>query len=235
MKDAYIAGGSNLGDRAGYLERACRQLRKTPGIQLIRVSPVYETEAHTSEQARSSEEARASQKSHILTPQDGPTAQKAGTSHTVDEMPPFLNVVFAVRTSLTAENLLVRCQEIEQIYGRSRSSGGHAGGEGGEGRGRTRTWQTRTLDLDLLLYGDDTISRAALQVPHPRMGRRRFVLQPLADLAPDRSVPAPFDMTVADMLTSCSDDAAVRRTNISLCEASRESTEHEPGEEATEP
>jgi 2-amino-4-hydroxy-6-hydroxymethyldihydropteridine diphosphokinase len=61
--------------------------------------------------------------------------------------------------------------------------------EADAGRERRERWGPRTLDLDLLLYGDAVIVGEGLQVPHPRMGERRFVLEPLAEVWPDAVVP----------------------------------------------
>ena len=82
--------------------------------------------------------------------------------------PDYVNAVAEVWTSLSALELLRQLQAIEA----------HAG--------RTRPWPNapRTLDLDLLLYGDERIALPELQVPHPRMGDRAFVLVPLAQIAP---------------------------------------------------
>ena len=87
----------------------------------------------------------------------------------VGEQPRFLNGVVALETSLGARELLDRLLAVEQRFGRVRVPGEHG---------------PRTLDLDLLLYGDETIDEPGLAVPHPRMHERRFVLEPLAELAP---------------------------------------------------
>ncbi len=87
----------------------------------------------------------------------------------VGEQPRFLNGVAALETSLGARELLDRLLAVEQRFGRVRVPGEHG---------------PRTLDLDLLLYGDETIDEPGLAVPHPRMHERRFVLEPLAELAP---------------------------------------------------
>jgi 2-amino-4-hydroxy-6-hydroxymethyldihydropteridine diphosphokinase len=87
----------------------------------------------------------------------------------VGVQPRFLNGVAALETSLGARELLDRLLAVEQRYGRVRVPGEHG---------------PRTLDLDLLLYGDETIDEPGLAVPHPRMHERRFVLEPLAELAP---------------------------------------------------
>ena len=87
----------------------------------------------------------------------------------VGEQPRFLNGVAALETSLGARELLDRLFAVEQRFGRVRFPGEHG---------------PRTLDLDLLLYGDETIDEPGLALPHPRMHERRFVLEPLAELAP---------------------------------------------------
>ena len=92
----------------------------------------------------------------------------------VGEQPRFLNGVAELETTLTARELLDRLLAVEQRFGRVRVAGEHG---------------PRTLDLDLLLYGDRTIDEPGLAVPHPRMHERRFVLEPLAELAPGLVVP----------------------------------------------
>jgi len=92
----------------------------------------------------------------------------------VGEQPQFLHGAAAVETTLSARHLLDRLLEIEQRFGRVRTPGKHG---------------PRTLDLDLLLYGDETIDEPGLTVPHPRLHERRFVLEPLAELASGLLVP----------------------------------------------
>jgi 2-amino-4-hydroxy-6-hydroxymethyldihydropteridine diphosphokinase len=92
----------------------------------------------------------------------------------VGEQPLFLNGVVALDTALSARELLDRLLEIEQRFGRVRTPGEHG---------------PRTLDLDLLLYGDDAIDEPGLTLPHPRLHERRFVLEPLGELAPGLVVP----------------------------------------------
>lgn len=91
----------------------------------------------------------------------------------VVEQPDFINAVARVDTTLEAEPLLDALLAIEKRHGRERHE----------------RWGPRTLDLDLLLYGDETIVTARLEVPHPRMAERALVLVPLAELAPDLEVP----------------------------------------------
>lgn len=87
--------------------------------------------------------------------------------------PDFINAVAALQTRLSAPELLVALQGLENAAGRSRPYPN----------------APRTLDLDLLLYGTQHIATPDLTVPHPRMFERAFVLQPLAELAPQH-VPA---------------------------------------------
>lgn len=83
--------------------------------------------------------------------------------------PHYINAVVEISTNLTAPELLERLQGIEADAGRERPYRN----------------APRTLDLDILLYGNDRIDTAELQVPHPRMNERAFVLVPLAEIAPD--------------------------------------------------
>ena len=92
----------------------------------------------------------------------------------VGEQPPYLNGAAELETTLSARDLLDRLLAVEQRFGRVRSPGEHG---------------PRTLDLDLLLYGDEVIDEPGLTVPHPRLHERRFVLEPLTELAPGLIVP----------------------------------------------
>ncbi len=83
------------------------------------------------------------------------------------EQPDYLNAVLELYSRLAPEALLDTLQTIENA----------------QGRVRTERWGPRTLDLDILLYGDLVISTARLEIPHPRMAERNFVLYPLLDIA----------------------------------------------------
>ncbi|VAW80928.1 2-amino-4-hydroxy-6-hydroxymethyldihydropteridinepyrophosphokinase [hydrothermal vent metagenome] len=89
------------------------------------------------------------------------------------DQPDYINAVASVETGLSAEALLTSLQSIEQAHRRVR--GEH--------------WGPRTLDLDILLYGDEVINSTHLCVPHCGIAERNFVLAPLAELAPQLSVP----------------------------------------------
>jgi 2-amino-4-hydroxy-6-hydroxymethyldihydropteridine diphosphokinase len=87
--------------------------------------------------------------------------------------PDYVNAVASVQTTLSAEQLLCELRKLEQLAGRERS---------------TRN-APRTLDLDVLLYGDEVLHTDTLQVPHPRMHERAFVLLPLLEIAPELIIP----------------------------------------------
>jgi len=82
---------------------------------------------------------------------------------------PYLNVVVELSTASSPQELLGRCRDLEDAAGRV----------------RTVRWGARTLDADVLLVDGFEVDEADLVVPHPRLWERRFVVQPLADLAPD--------------------------------------------------
>ena len=88
--------------------------------------------------------------------------------------PDYVNAVVQVRTALSPDALLAALQGIEQQAGRERPYRN----------------APRTLDMDILLYGDHRVDREDLQIPHPRMWQRAFVVLPLAEIAPDLVSPA---------------------------------------------
>lgn len=89
------------------------------------------------------------------------------------DQPDYINAVAAIETALTADQLLNALQDIEHQQGRIRH----------------RHWGERTIDLDVLLYGQNEIDELRLQVPHPGIALRAFVLYPLAEIAPDLNIP----------------------------------------------
>lgn len=91
----------------------------------------------------------------------------------VTAQPDYINAVIEIETGLQASDLLAALLDIEQRGGRTRALQ-HA---------------PRSIDLDLLLYGEHIVDAPGLQIPHPRMHRRAFVLVPLAEIAPTASIP----------------------------------------------
>jgi 2-amino-4-hydroxy-6-hydroxymethyldihydropteridine diphosphokinase len=102
-----------------------------------------------------------------------------------DAQPSVLNAAVVGVTALEAHPLLEQLLTIEQDFGRTRPYGG----------------APRTLDLDLILYGEAVIEEPGLVVPHPRFRERRFVLEPLAEIAPDWRDPV-SRKTVAELLAA---------------------------------
>jgi 2-amino-4-hydroxy-6-hydroxymethyldihydropteridine diphosphokinase len=86
-----------------------------------------------------------------------------------DDQGPYLNLVVELDTPLDARGLLETCRSLETVAGRVRDV----------------RWGARTLDVDVLWVDGEIVDEPDLQVPHPRMWDRRFVLAPLADIAPD--------------------------------------------------
>ncbi|MCU0641254.1 MAG: 2-amino-4-hydroxy-6-hydroxymethyldihydropteridine diphosphokinase [Candidatus Margulisbacteria bacterium] len=131
---AYLALGSNVGDREEAIEQACFLLEKNPNIHVAKRSSNYETEAEGG-----------------------------------GEQAPFINAAVEIRTKLPVHKLLEVCQEIETALGREREI----------------EWGPRTIDIDILLYDNEIISDDKLQIPHPLMHERLFVLKPLREIAPN--------------------------------------------------
>jgi 2-amino-4-hydroxy-6-hydroxymethyldihydropteridine diphosphokinase len=100
------------------------------------------------------------------------------------DSPPFLNAAAAVETTLGPRALLDRLLDVERELGRE----------------RREKWGPRPIDLDLLLYGDQVLHEDRLTVPHPLMHERRFVLQPLAEIAPGVIHPA-LSVEIHQLLT----------------------------------
>lgn len=109
------------------------------------------------------------------------------------DQPYFLNQVIEVETDLFPRQLFERAKQVERKLGRVAS----------------RPKGPRVIDVDILLYGDAVVSMPGLEIPHPGMGARRFVLEPLAELAPGVRHPV-TKRTIAQMLVGVRDQE-VRR------------------------
>lgn len=111
---------------------------------------------------------------------------------TLEPQPDYLNAVIEIETTLAPGQLLTHLLNIEHCNGRTREA--HRA--------------PRTLDLDLLLYDDVVIHSPQLDVPHPRMHERAFVLLPLMEIAPDAVIPGRG--RVADLLPAVADQEIIR-------------------------
>jgi 2-amino-4-hydroxy-6-hydroxymethyldihydropteridine diphosphokinase len=111
----------------------------------------------------------------------------------ITDQPWFINTVFIVETHWKPLELLDQCLEVEREAGRV----------------RTLSRGPRPLDIDILFYGKLEIRSANLTIPHPRYADRRFVLVPLAELAPDFRDPI-RNLTIQQLLERCPDSGEVR-------------------------
>ncbi|MDT0539271.1 2-amino-4-hydroxy-6-hydroxymethyldihydropteridine diphosphokinase [Croceitalea sp. P059] len=113
----------------------------------------------------------------------------------------FLNACFSVRTNLSAEKLLQLITQIENDFGRERSSDG--------------TYTSRVIDLDILYVSKKVIDTENLVIPHPRMTERNFVLKPLADIAPQFYHPT-LKKDTRNLLQECKDESNLTKTTFTL-------------------
>jgi 2-amino-4-hydroxy-6-hydroxymethyldihydropteridine diphosphokinase len=104
----------------------------------------------------------------------------------------FLNLVVEAETALAPQALLAALLGIERSLGRE----------------RTVPNGPRTIDIDILMYGSSVVNEAGLTIPHPSMAARRFVLVPLAEIAPGLRHPV-LGRTIAELAASCADKSRV--------------------------
>ena len=161
---AYIGLGSNLGERAQFLQQAIDAIFSQIGHVSL-MSSVYETPA-------------------------------LGF-----EGPAFLNACCKIKTHLSAEDLLKELKRIETQMGREKVT--------------TPGYASRVMDLDLLIYGEEHVNSKDLQVPHPRLHERIFVLQPLSEIAQGWIHPV-LKSNVKDLLSVCEDSFEISLSNERL-------------------
>lgn len=112
-----------------------------------------------------------------------------------EDQPDFLNQAIALSTNLSALQLLDKVLEIEQKLGRIRKE----------------KWGERLIDIDLILFGDEVIDmEGKLQIPHPHMQNRKFVMQPLAEIAPEIKHPV-LGKTISELAENISDNLEVNK------------------------
>ncbi|MDO5607724.1 MAG: 2-amino-4-hydroxy-6-hydroxymethyldihydropteridine diphosphokinase [Capnocytophaga sp.] len=117
------------------------------------------------------------------------------------DAPAFLNACIGVNTSYTAFEVIEKLLAIEAQLGRVRT------GEQG--------YKSRPIDLDILFYDDKVITASTLQIPHPQLAKRKFVLQPLSDIAPTLQHPI-YKQTVNEMLSQTPDSAELHITDMKI-------------------
>jgi 2-amino-4-hydroxy-6-hydroxymethyldihydropteridine diphosphokinase len=155
MTIAYLALGSNLGDRLQNLREAARRLAAR--MSIVRVSDVFETKPWG-----------------------------------VTDQPKFLNCALEAETELELLALLEFVKRVEREMGRAESV----------------RYGPRLIDIDILMYGERILKNDVLEIPHPRMRERRFVLAPLAQIAPELRVPTSGE-TVSALLRKLPDNGDV--------------------------
>lgn len=111
----------------------------------------------------------------------------------VIDQPPFVNLAIAVETTLAPHDLLARGHAVERMLGRDRAN--------------EQRWGPRPADIDLIAYGDVALDTPDLKLPHPFWSERAFVLVPLAEIVPDRTIGG---VRVADALARV-DAAGIER------------------------
>lgn len=156
---AYLALGSNLGEREDHLKLAINAIHAIPETTVTALSHVYETD---------------------------PVG--------FEDQPAFLNMVIRVETTLSPEELLRRTLAIEQELGRV----------------RTIRWGPRLIDIDILFYEDWQVSEPDLQIPHPAMVERAFVLVPLRDIWGEAPLPV-FHKPIQHYLDHNHEEKGVRQ------------------------
>ncbi len=154
MVRVFLGVGSNEGDRLANVSRAIQELAGTPGVSLLQMATIIETEA-------------------LGGPPQGP----------------YLNTVVEVETGRAPRDLLDLLKLMEQRLGRTSSD---------------ERWGPRPIDLDILLYGNRIVHEPGLIIPHERLHERRFVLEPLAQLAPEVVHPV-LKQTTTDLLARLSE------------------------------
>ena len=155
---AFIAIGSNLGDRKENYREACDKLGALPKTRIVKASSLYESEP-------------------------------LGDAKTW-----FVNAVVEVETEFQADQLLKQLQAIEAAMGRKRVKG--------------KRWGSRIIDLDILFFDKEVIAKRNLKVPHPELQKRKFVLIPLSELAPQLIHPK-LNVTVSELLANLKDTKKV--------------------------
>jgi len=114
-----------------------------------------------------------------------------------EDQQPFLNQALQIETELSPGNLLKAILQIEKNLGRKRNE----------------KYGPRTIDIDILFFDDEVVDIHGLKIPHPQMQNRRFVLEPLNEIASNKMHPV-FDKTIEQLLQECKDSLSVKRFEV---------------------
>jgi len=230
----YVGLGSNLGNRPAHLAAGLAGLREL-GLSVGPISSLYLTEPDL--RSAASVSSPASRRPRTEDGRAGVCRDAAGrrpptrhaTGGRAERHPWYVNCVAAIADAPAAGELLRMCLEIERLHGRVRSAAEEAraatgsapprtlaqpraarvdAGAGGSPRAGRDGPRPRTLDLDILLIGAEVIDEPGLQIPHPRLESRRFVLEPLAEIAAGVRHPTAA-ATIGDLLERLPADEGV--------------------------
>ena len=171
MNNVALLIGGNQGDRRALIKRATELIRQSIG-SVVAVSSDFETEPW------------------------GDFGEEQPQN--------FLNRALLVETQLSANEVLEEALLIEAILGRMRpslSTFWYAVGSADNFQLSTRKYSSRPMDIDLIFFNDEVIDTPDLQIPHPRMHLRRFVLEPLAEIMPDYRHPV-LGKTIMELFQS---------------------------------
>ncbi|MDB5141250.1 MAG: 2-amino-4-hydroxy-6-hydroxymethyldihydropteridine diphosphokinase [Mucilaginibacter sp.] len=111
-----------------------------------------------------------------------------------NDAPDYLNQVVALQTGLSPQNVLEKILHIENMLGRRRQE----------------KWGSRTIDIDILFYGQEIVNEPALHIPHPELHKRRFTLEPLAEIAPEFVHPL-LNKNILQIKSELKDDLIVKK------------------------
>ena len=125
----------------------------------------------------------------------------------------FLNRAVLIDTEFRPEELLEKVLNIEKNLGRGRGEESKKNQKDEEKSGAEREYSSREIDIDIIFYGNLVYQSETLSLPHPRMHLRRFVLEPVAQIAPDFIHPG-LGITVEQLLNECEDNSAVKKITL---------------------